>query len=100
MVSLHVPNDMIKMVMMDLDAGTINIAAFAVALPMSTLKDGVIATIRLTGGSQAVGALTPVQLTNVSLGDEDGGSVEAEVVLVEVESKDQNPGLFLPMVTR
>lgn len=98
MVSLNVPASMMQMVQVDLETGKIDVMASGVMPPLPTLNDGIVAIIRLTGGSQAAGAFAPLQLTNVSLGDTDGGTVEAEVVMVMPEGPSQ--GIFLPLITR
>ncbi len=95
-VTLNVPPSMLRMV--DVTPGKLNIMVAGMTMPMPELSDGIVASIQLVGSAQAAGALAPVTLTDVSLGDVDGGSVPAEVVSLAPEGL--TPGLFLPVITR
>ena len=95
-VTLNVPPSMLRMV--DVTSGKLNIMVAGIAMPMPELSDGIVASIQLVGSAQASGALAPVTLTDVSLGDAEGGAVPAEVVSLAPEGL--IPGIFLPMITR
>ncbi|MFN3980900.1 MAG: hypothetical protein ACK4SA_11015 [Caldilinea sp.] len=98
MISLNAPASMMQMVMVESEQGRIDVMASGVMPPLPLLSDGVIANIRLTGSSQASNAFAPVTITNVSLGDAEGSSMQAEVVMLTPEGT--TPGIFLPLVTQ
>lgn len=95
-IILHAPAGIMRMVMVEPSLGKIHVMLSGVVMPMPILDDGMVATIQLSGSAQAMDALTPVTLTNVSLGDTEGSSLPASVVSLAPTS--MKADLFLPLV--
>jgi hypothetical protein len=83
-----------RSVSVDAEAGTIKIAVYGLSLPLPTLADGVVATVRL----QALGdeALKGINLADAALGNNAGGNTPVEV---EVGGVSAQRSLYLPVIT-
>jgi hypothetical protein len=95
-VHFQLPAGMYRMAAYDAAAGTVDLVATGVVMPLPTLPDGVLVTLTLTAVDGAAGTATALTLDNLSLGDSAGGSVPA---VVETTSPLSTAGrVFLPAV--
>ena len=87
-----------EFVSVDDQAGQIKIAVFGTSLPLPTIEDGVIATITLYGKTSVAGQ-SPVNLKQVSVGDDLGRSVPVDfddgMIIFGIGG---NSSLFLPLM--
>lgn len=73
-IDFAVPDGMAKTVLVDADAGSIQIALYSTSLPMARLSDGAVATIHLQLHGESA-----LELSNASLGSDDGSSIPVTV---------------------
>ena len=95
-VAFNVPDSIAKAVSVDNAAGQAKIVVFGTSLPLPLIEDGVIANVTLTGKVSVAGE-SAVNLSRVSLGDDQGRSVPVDeiggVITFGVRSN-----LYLPMM--
>jgi hypothetical protein len=83
-----------RSVSVDAAAGTIKIAVYGLSLPLPTVADGLLATVRL----QALGDQPPagINLIDAALGNDTGGNTPVDI---DVEGAGANRSLYLPVIT-
>jgi len=95
-VQFNLPEGMFRMVDYDAAAGKVNLVATGLVMPLPTLADGVVLTVDLTPVAGASDASAALALSNLSLGDGDGGAVPAAVSVIDAAANH----LFLPAIVR
>jgi hypothetical protein len=97
-VHFQLPAGMYRMASYDAAAGQIDLVATGLVMPLPTLTDGVFVTVDLTpvaGADMTPAALT---LSNLSLGDGDGGAVPVVTDVTDVPAVGMR--LFLPAIVQ
>ena len=98
-IRLSVPDSVAKIVMVDDEAGEIKIALFGTSLPLPLIPDGLVANITLTGKATVAGQ-SAVNLAQVSMGNDQGRSIEPVLSnggFISFLSGDSN-SVFLPLM--
>jgi plastocyanin len=95
-VHFQLPAGMYRMATYDAAAGTVDLVATGIMMPLPTLPDGVFVTLTLAAADGATGTATALTLDNLSLGDSAGGSVPAVVETTSPLSAGSR--VFLPAV--
>ncbi len=82
----------------DAAQGKIMLLVAGFAMPLPTLESGTFATITLQGAPTASGEATAISLSDVSLGDSEGGTVTATVGLLTPNPMTSR--IYLPTVIK
>lgn len=103
-VSLNIPSGLFTMVNYNATESRIEILVTGMTLPFPQLADGTLATVKLTVNADAAGSETAIQLSNSSLGNDEGMPVPLEVVdgavQIDVAGQSQLNRLYLPTIQK
>lgn len=103
-VNLNIPSGLFTMVNYNATESRIEILVTGMTLPFPQLADGTLATVKLTVNADATGSETAIQLSNSSLGNDEGMPVPLEVadgtVQIDVAGQSQLNRLYLPTIQK
>lgn len=99
-ISFQTPAGMVTAASYDAATGRLQATVYAVSLPMPKLGDGVLANVTVQINEQATAAVIPIDLTEGSLGSDQGQSVPVEVQGGSLRIEQMSSFLFLPTLNR
>jgi hypothetical protein len=99
-VTFETPSGMASMVNYNTDVGRLEVTLYGMMIPMPTLTDGAIATVRLRVNEATTVTDAPLDLMLSSLGSDQGQSVPVQASGGSVQIVQQNRTLYLPLLYR
>ncbi|MCL4860259.1 MAG: cadherin domain-containing protein [Caldilineaceae bacterium] len=99
-ITFHTPPGMVTMANYNEAESRLEVAIYAVAIPMPTLEDGPVMTVKLRVNDQAPGTEIPLTLVLSSLGNDQGQAVPLEVNHSSVSVVQLDYTVFMPLLRR